>query len=1710
MATSFSRAARRLPLPALLVLGACGGGSGLDEASSDAADGTRERAQAIAAPAQARWGAPVTLSLVPGSSANLPDGKLLFWAAQDRWSFFTNRPGSTYTVVYDPVTGSRTERLASETNHNMFCPGTTNLPDGRLLVNGGSSSGDTSLYDPATNRWTAVAQMKIPRAYQGNTLLPDGSVFTLGGSWNGGLGNKHAEVWTAAGGWRLLSGVRVDPMVGNDPAGIYRSDNHMWLLPTAHGRVLHAGPSARMNWIDTRGNGAVTSAGNRGDDPYAINGNTVMYDIGKVLKVGGAPAYENVNATNSAHLIDVTDGTARVRRLASMAYARAFHNSVVLPNGQVVVIGGQTFPVPFSDNRSVLVPELWDPATERFTSLPPMTVPRNYHSSALLMPDARVIALGGGLCGAGCAANHPDFQILTPHYLLNADGTPAARPAITAAPTTAAYGTGATVTTDRVVTAFSLVRLSSTTHTVNNDQRRIPLAFTTTGTRQYRLEIPDNPGIALPGFYMLFALDAQGVPSVARTLRISGASTPQLQPPGEQLSSVNGSVDLQLLASGSGTLSYAASGLPPGLSINTASGRITGSPTTVGTYQAKLMVSNASGRVATSVRWVVQAAVGGAVRYVRFEALSEVLGRPWTTIAEFNLLDTAGATIPRTGWVVSADSQETAAENAAASRAIDGDAATFWHTQWQAAAPPPPHRLQIDLGVARAVNGFRLLPRQTTNNGRVADWRLHGSLDGVTWAVLASGRFADVATEQRVFPLNAGSGNRPPSVVAPAGQSNRVGDTVSLQVAASDPDGDVPSFTATGLPTGLSIASNGRISGTPSATGNYSTRVTVSDGRGGSASVTFSWTVLAAGVTIGPVAAAPAVSGSTVSYTASAQGSGLRYAWNFGDGSATTAASTSASTTHRYTAPGVYAVTLTVTDASGAAQTRNFLQAIHATVPTGAGPAQSSAIGLQRPATGNARLWVVNPDADTVSVFDAVTLAKLGEVTVGAAPRAAAVAPDGRLWVTNKRSASISVVDLGTRTVVSTIALPRASAPFGIVFAPNGSAAFVALEASGRVLRLNTSTGAVLATRDAGANPRHLSITRDSARLLVSRFVTPPLPGEGTASVATTVGGALRGGEVLVLEAASLAVNRTIVLRHSDKADSTLQGRGVPNYLGAAVVSPDGSSAWLPSKQDNVRRGTLRDGLPLTFENTVRAISSRIDLATLAEDYPARLDHDNAGLASAAAFHPTGAYLFVALQTSRQIAVVDPYRRRELFRLEAGRSPDALVVSADGRRLFAQNFMDRTVQVYDLTSLVTQGASAAPTQATLAAQASERLPANVLRGKQFFYDARDTRIARDAYISCASCHNDGGQDGRTWDFTGFGEGLRNTISLRGRAGGQGRRHWSGNFDETQDFEGQIRTLNLGTGLMTDAQFNTGTRNQPLGQAKAGVSADLDALAAYVASLSSFDQSPLRNADGSLTAAAVAGKAVFTRSCASCHAGNAFTDSAGNVLRNVGTIKASSGRRLGATLTGIDTPTLRDAWATAPYLHDGSAATVSAAISAHSGLTLTATELGNVAAYVQQIGSEEAVSATSYAVRYVRLRSLSEVSGNAWSSMAEFNLLDASGALVPRTGWVASANSQDPVTDTAAKAIDGLATTIWHSVWRNGASTPHPHDFTVNLGAVRTVGGFRYLPRSDAWTNGRIANWQFFVSVDGTAWQQVAAGAFTNTADERSVVFGAAP
>ena len=477
------------------------------------------------------WSPVIPLAVNAIGVANLPNGNLLLWSAYSQFTYegdIGTSSGQTYTGIFNPRTNTSSASLITIPGADMFCSGTAVLPDGTVLVNGGSSSPKTSLYNPATSTWTADAEMNTPRGYEADALLSNSSVLTFGGSWSGTRAFKNGEVWTRGNGWTVVQNLPDNNAVGPDPQGIYRGDNHMWLFAQSNGMVFQAGPSAQMNWIDTKGVGSIQSAGNRGTDPFSINGNAVLYDIGKILKVGGAPSYQQdlsttTFATNSAYLIDISQGPnapVSIQQLPGMTYQRAFSTSVVLPNGSVVVIGGQSIPQPFTDTAAVLVPEIWSPGTNTFSLLNPMQTPRTYHSTAILLPDGRVFVGGGGQCGTGCAQNHLNAEILTPPYLLNENGAPAKRPSITDAPDSANLGQTIRVRANGIGYSFVLMRLSSNTHTVNNDQRRIPLTALPSIGKAYRLMIPSDPGVVLPGNYMLFALNAAGVPSVSTIINI--------------------------------------------------------------------------------------------------------------------------------------------------------------------------------------------------------------------------------------------------------------------------------------------------------------------------------------------------------------------------------------------------------------------------------------------------------------------------------------------------------------------------------------------------------------------------------------------------------------------------------------------------------------------------------------------------------------------------------------------------------------------------------------------------------------------------------------------------------------------------------------------------------------------------------------------------------------------------------------------------------------------------------------------------------------------------------------------------------------------------------------------------------------------------------------------------------------------------------------
>jgi galactose oxidase len=206
-----------------------------------------------------------------------------------------------------------------------------------------------------------------------------------------------------------------------------------------------------------------------------------------------------------------------------MTIDRVFHTSVVLPDGTVFIVGGQEFGVAFNEENVRFTPELYDPKTNTFTKMQKNNMIRVYHSVSILVPDGRVLTGGGGLCG-NCSANHYDAQLYTPPYLLTESGAERERPDFASdLPDELRVGSQLSFNTTREIEDVSLVRISSASHTVNTDQRRVPLHLTHIASGQsheYQVTLPDDAGILIPGYWMMFIMDSNGTPSIAKTILI--------------------------------------------------------------------------------------------------------------------------------------------------------------------------------------------------------------------------------------------------------------------------------------------------------------------------------------------------------------------------------------------------------------------------------------------------------------------------------------------------------------------------------------------------------------------------------------------------------------------------------------------------------------------------------------------------------------------------------------------------------------------------------------------------------------------------------------------------------------------------------------------------------------------------------------------------------------------------------------------------------------------------------------------------------------------------------------------------------------------------------------------------------------------------------------------------------------------------------------
>ncbi|MFZ1429885.1 MAG: galactose oxidase-like domain-containing protein [Geminicoccaceae bacterium] len=438
----------------------------------------------------------------------LPDRKLLTYS--DEWvqgQKVTPSTSRAYVVqIPDGGPPSTTWTYVPNDNADLFCAGHTFLPDGRLLVIGGQDgayykgiAASTIFNYQGGYSWETPAngRMARPRWYPSAITLASGDILALGGSMTSKTDpNTLPEVWqTATGGWRpLLTGLRALPF-------------YPWIFQAPNGQVFLAGHKAETRYLDTTGTGKWNKLYVR---KYAsrFEGSAVMYDEGKILVAGGGSP-----ATNTAEIINLRAAAPSWQLTGSMASARRYMNATVLPDGKVLVTGGGAGAN--NADQAVLTAELWDPATGRWSTMASMQKPRLYHGTAVLLPDGRVLSTGSGRPPPTHGVNSTDAEIFSPPYLFAGP-----RPELTSAPEAVAYGEKFFVGTPNAdVTTASWIKLSSVTHDFNSGQRfsRLKLAPAAGGLT---VTAPSDPRLSPPGHYMLFLLNAQGVPSISRIVRI--------------------------------------------------------------------------------------------------------------------------------------------------------------------------------------------------------------------------------------------------------------------------------------------------------------------------------------------------------------------------------------------------------------------------------------------------------------------------------------------------------------------------------------------------------------------------------------------------------------------------------------------------------------------------------------------------------------------------------------------------------------------------------------------------------------------------------------------------------------------------------------------------------------------------------------------------------------------------------------------------------------------------------------------------------------------------------------------------------------------------------------------------------------------------------------------------------------------------------------
>jgi hypothetical protein len=548
---------RTLPMLALIAvislsLAGCGGG-GMAYSSSSGQTGHT----ATGHPAGMWSTLPITMPINPIHAALLHTGKILIVSGSGNCppTMAGCPSGPQYTHGAALMDLSTNKITTISTSWDMFCNGMSIMQDGRVLINGGTKGygslevvgvaaeipftglPNTSIFDPGTESMVNVTPTAHGRWYPTVTELNDGRMMTTSGlNDTDGNNNNTSEIWD---GQKWSAEIPGDPHIPDFPEFGFPLYPRMHLLPTGH--VFYSAPSsATIDFNPTNQTWTLvawtTYPGPNDPNGERIYGTSVLLPLTpqnnyspKVMILGG-----DNPATDTTELIDLSPAGDQLSAACpnyapcwvpgpKMAQARVEMEATILPNGKVLVDGGSAKDEDAS--TASMKAEIYDPATNSFSSAGSNAFPRLYHNVQLLLPDGTV-ALTGGNPEQGVFENH--IEIYQPSYLFNADGSLATRPTIGAnAPALISYDGSFNVPTPDAssIASVVLMKAGSVTHSFDMDQRYVGLSFTA-GSGSLTVTGPPNSNIAPPGYYMLFLVNKFGTPSLAKWVQVSGAAAP--------------------------------------------------------------------------------------------------------------------------------------------------------------------------------------------------------------------------------------------------------------------------------------------------------------------------------------------------------------------------------------------------------------------------------------------------------------------------------------------------------------------------------------------------------------------------------------------------------------------------------------------------------------------------------------------------------------------------------------------------------------------------------------------------------------------------------------------------------------------------------------------------------------------------------------------------------------------------------------------------------------------------------------------------------------------------------------------------------------------------------------------------------------------------------------------------------------------------------